>query len=66
METIMIAGHFDSLAELCEWANGLVGDELADYEGYTVRKVTHFQVIPAQSGIDAALLVEVVSTDAAR
>jgi len=60
METVMIAGHFDSLAEVCEWANSLAGDELADYEGSIVRRVAHFQVISVQDGIDAALLVEIV------
>lgn len=56
--TVMIAGHFSCLAELSEYVNGLAGDQLAEYEGYQIRRVAQFQIIPQSSGLDAALLVE--------
>lgn len=66
MESILMAGHFDSLAEFVEYTNDLVGDELVGFEGYTVRKVLHFQILLASSGIDTVVLVEVAYSDPAR
>lgn len=63
MLTILIAGHYVSLQHFCTWANGLIGDELVDWEGYTVSRIEHFQIIPEASGLNAVTLLALESNE---
>lgn len=60
METCMLAyERAETVTEIATWANDLVGKAVPGYPDYRVVKVLRFQLMPAQHGYDAALLVEV-------
>ena len=60
METRMLA--YESAATMTQialWANDLVGKEVPGLPDYRVIKVVQFQILNAQEGYDAMILVEV-------
>ncbi len=50
METTLLFGHFEDLADFCQWCNDLVEDGLL---GRVIHRVIH--------GLDACVLVEMES-----
>ncbi|SRR6266487_287113 len=60
METRMLG--YESAATVTQialWANDLIGKEVPGLPDYRVIKVVRFQILNAQSGYDAMILVEV-------
>ncbi len=61
METCMLGyEHAATVTEIATWANELVGKSVPGYPDYRIVKVIQFQLVPAQRGYDAMLLVSVV------
>lgn len=62
METTLLFGHFEDLADFCQWCNDLVEDELLKA---VIRRIIHFQLLPVVrngvQGLDACVLVEMES-----
>jgi len=51
------------VSEIAAWANGLIGNEVPGNPGYFVVRVIQFQIINAQNGYAAVILVEVTQRE---
>ncbi len=64
MESRLLAyEHATMVSEIAAWANGLIGNEVPGNPGYFVVRVIHFQIINAQNGYAAVILVEVTQRE---
>ncbi len=63
MDTRMLAyEHAATMAEIANWANGLLGKEAPGSPGYRVVRILRFQVIARGDRYAALVLVEVTDT----
>ncbi len=61
METCLLGyERAETVTEIAAWANELVGKAVPGYPDYRVVKVAQFQLVRAQNGYDAMLLVDVM------
>ncbi|GER92197.1 hypothetical protein KDW_63590 [Dictyobacter vulcani] len=60
METRLLGfEHAETVKDVANWANGIIGKEVPGEPGYTVVKVIQFQLVQLSNGYDVLVLVEV-------